>query len=122
MGASLDVWFIRETMIYHLRRFCLLGIAVASANFEHRACATVGATTPFVSVEAESGRLAGGAIVHALAAPPTNQFTTPEIEASGRAFVELKATGQSVTWTNNSASNYTALNLRFSIPDATNGG
>jgi hypothetical protein len=90
--------------------------------FGSNAYAIVGATTPFTSVEAESGSLGGGAVVRSLVTPPTTQFMSPEIEASGRAFVELKGTGQSVTWTNNTGSNCTALNLRFSIPDAPNGG
>src|SRR5258708_19173454 len=111
-----------KTMTKKLRFFCLLVIAITLLFFGTDAYAIVGATMPFTSVEAESGSLGGGAIVRSLAAPPTTQFTSPEIEASGRAFVELKGTGQSVTWTNNTGSNCTALNLRFSIPDATNGG
>src|SRR5882672_2835297 len=102
--------------------FCLMAVALLVAANENNAYAAVGATTPFTCVEVEIGKLAGGAIVRALAAPPTNQFMTPEIESSGRAFVELKGTGQSVTLTNSSSGNYTALNLRFSIPDAPTGG
>src|ERR1039458_4957463 len=105
-----------------LRHFCLMVITTSLMVFGSDAYAIVGATTPFTSMEAESGSLGGGAIVRSLAVPPTTQFMSPEIEASGRAFVELKGTGQSVTWTNNTGSNCTALNLRFSIPDATNGG
>src|SRR5260221_3668834 len=111
-----------KTMTKKLRFFCLLVIAITLLFFGSDAYAIVGATTPFTSVEAESGSLGGGAIVRSLAAPPTTQFMSPEIEASGRSFVELKGIGQSVTWTSTTGSNCTALNLRFSIPDAPNGG
>jgi len=84
--------------------------------------AAVGATTPFVSYEAEAGTLGGGATVVALTAPPTTQYASPVLEASGHAYVQLTGTGQYVQWTNNTGQNITAINLRSSIPDAPTGG
>ncbi len=83
---------------------------------------TVGATLPFTEYEAEAGTLGGGATVVAQVGPPTDQYSTPTLEASGRAYVALTATGQSVTWTNNTSSSFTAVNLRASIPNAPTGG
>lgn len=82
-----------------------------------------GAHTPFVSYEAESGTLGGGATVQSLTASPTSSFPIPSTqEASGEAYVVLNATGQSVTLVNNTGQKITALNLRYSIPDAAGGG
>jgi hypothetical protein len=53
--------------------------------FESRAGAVVGATTPFTSLEAENGTLGGGASVVYLTNPPTTQFSSPVLEASGHA-------------------------------------
>jgi fibronectin type 3 domain-containing protein len=83
--------------------------------------AVVGAVTPFVSIEAESGLLSGGATIHTLVTP-TNSDSSPELEASGHSYVQLNATGQSLTITNNTGSNITALNIRYSIADAPAGG
>jgi alpha-1,3-glucanase-like protein/carbohydrate binding protein with CBM6 domain len=82
----------------------------------------VGATTPFTSVEAESGTLAGGAAVVSLTSPPTTEFSSPQLEASGHAYVALTGTGQSVTLTNTTGQNITAINVRECIPDSTTGG
>ena len=82
----------------------------------------IGANTPFVSYEAESGALSGGATVVSLTTKPTTEFTSPQLEASGHAYVHLSATGQSVTWTNNTGKNITFVNVRYSIPDASGGG
>jgi hypothetical protein len=82
----------------------------------------IGANTPFTSHEAESGTLGGGATVVSLTAPPTTEFSSPQLEASGHAYVNLAATGQSVTWTNNTGQNITFLNVRYSIPDSSGGG
>ncbi len=93
----------------------LFGLAINHAH-------AVGASTPFTTIEAESGTLAGGASVRTLvvaATPPT--ISSPELEASGRSFVQLTATGQSVSWTNPVA-NATAVNIRFCIPDGLSGG
>src|SRR5436190_844311 len=62
---------------------------------------SVGATTPFVSYEAEAGTLGGGATMVALTSPPTTQFSSPALESSGHAYVHLSAVGQYVEWTNN---------------------
>ncbi len=88
----------------------------------NRASATVGATTPFISYEGENGLPGGGAAIVALTAAPTDPYSSPQLEASGHAFIELTNTGQSVTWTNNTGQNITAINLRSCIPDAPTGG
>ena len=82
----------------------------------------VGATTPFTSFEAENGTLGAGAQIRSLTSSPTNQFSSPELEASGHAFVQLTNTGQYVEWTNTTGQNFTAINLRSCIPDAPTGG
>lgn len=86
------------------------------------AFATVGATTPFTSFEAENGTLGGGAVIQTLTSAPTNQFSSPQLEASGHAFVQLTNTGQYVEWTNTTGQSFTAVNLRSCIPDAPTGG
>ena len=88
----------------------------------NKALASVGATTPFISFEAETGALAGGAQVESLTSAPTNPYSSPQLEASGHAYVQLTATGQSVTWTNTTGQNITAINVRYCIPDAPTGG
>ena len=87
-----------------------------------KAHATVGANTPFTSYEAESGALDGGAAVVSVMVAPTTPYSSPQLEASGHAYVQLTATGQSVTWTNTSSQKFTAINLRSCIPDALTGG
>jgi len=87
-----------------------------------KAYATVGAATPFISLEAEDGALSGGASVVSVTSAPTTPYSSAELEASGHAYVQLTATGQSVTWTNNTGQTNTALNLRSCIPDAPAGG
>jgi len=104
------------------RGLWLLAVALAFLECGNKACATVGAVTPFVSVEAESGALGGGATIQALTAPPTSSDSSPTLEASGHAYVQLNATGQFVTLTNNTGQNITALNVRYSIADAPTGG
>ena len=84
--------------------------------------ATVGATTPFVSYEAEAGFLGGGAAIYYLTNAPNTAYSSPELEASGHAFVALTGAGQYVQWTNNTSGNITAVNLRSCIPDAPAGG
>ena len=81
-----------------------------------------GATTPFVTYEAEEGTLGGSATVLALAAPLTSWADTPEAEASGRAFVQLQHTGDSLTLPNHTGGNVTFIDLRYAIPDAPGGG
>ncbi|MFE4289828.1 right-handed parallel beta-helix repeat-containing protein [Streptomyces sp. NPDC056647] len=85
--------------------------------------ATAGATTPFVTVEAETGALGGGARVRSIspgAAAPT--AASLETEASGYSLIELKATGDSVTLPNSTGKNANTLVVRASIPDAPAGG
>lgn len=82
--------------------------------------ANQGAITPFKTIEAETGILGGGAIIRSMTTLPN--APTPELEASGRAFVELNATGESVTMTNNTGITSNTLVVRASIPDAPTGG
>lgn len=81
-----------------------------------------GATTSFVSYEAEAGKLTGGAKVVALKAAPTTRFASLELEASGHAYVALTATGHEVGWTNRTGRPISFINVRASIPDAPRGG
>jgi hypothetical protein len=84
--------------------------------------ATVGAATPFVSYEAESGTVGGGAAVVALTSAPTTQYSSPEVEASGHAYVRLAGAGQYVEWVNGTGKAITFIDVRASIPDAPAGG
>jgi MYXO-CTERM domain-containing protein len=105
--------------------FHAAGIAIWICVLDPHFCADAyaqGATVPFTTYEAEEGVLGHGAAVRRLAAPATTPWDTPELEASGRAFVELKGTGDSVTLPNNTGANVTALDIRYSIPDAPQGG
>lgn len=82
----------------------------------------IGALTPFTTFEAEQGSLLGGASIVALTAPPTTLFSSAALEASGHAYVHLAANGQQVSWSNTTGKPMTAINLRYSIPDAPQGG
>ena len=104
-----------------IRLSCLLSAALGVLCSGNKADAQ-GASTPFISYEAESGKLGGGATIVALTSPPTTEFSSPQLEASGHAYVHLGGTGQSVTLTNNTGEAITALNIRYSIPDASGGG
>ncbi|MFD3564777.1 right-handed parallel beta-helix repeat-containing protein [Streptomyces sp. NPDC058686] len=85
--------------------------------------AAAGATTPFVTVEAESGMLAGAARVRSVKPGPTAPTAASlETEASGNSLVELKNTGDAVTVPNSSGKSANTLVVRASIPDAPNGG
>ena len=97
-------------------------LVVAAHSSPAAAAGTVGATTPFTSQEAEAGTLGGGAATRSLTGAPTTQYSSPELEASGHAFVQLTASGQSVQWTNNTGHPISAINVRASIPDAASGG
>jgi alpha-1,3-glucanase-like protein len=103
------------------RCVCLIPLLVFS-RFETRAQATVGAVTPFFPVEAETGALGGGATIVSLASPPTTRYSSPQLEASGHAYVQLTSAGQYVEWTNNTGQNINAINLRSCTPDAPAGG
>jgi hypothetical protein len=102
-------------------RFTSLFILAWACWLTRSACAAVGATTPFVTYEAEAGTLAGGATVVALTAPPTDEFSSPALEASGHAYVQLNGAGQSVTWINNTGIAIRAINVRACIPDSRDG-
>ena len=94
-----------------------------SLPFVPESAYAVGATVPFTSYEAEAGTLGGGATAVSLGAAPTNtQFSSPALEASGHAYVQLAGPGQYVQWTNNTGQPITFINVRESIPDAPNGG
>jgi hypothetical protein len=99
----------------------LLALLLSSALPVGKATAA-GALTPFKSIEAESGTIGAGAAVQALTAAPKTFDSSPELEASGHAYVQLKATGQYVFFKNLTGGNISALNLRYSIPDAPKGG
>jgi hypothetical protein len=81
----------------------------------------VGANTPFITWEAEAGTLGGGASVVSLTTP-TTELSSPQLEASGHAYVQLTGQGQSVQWTNNTCLNITAVNIRACVPDSAGGG
>jgi len=105
----------------------LWGVALLAAALlspfphnEARAVVAAGATTPFATVEAETGMLGGGATVRSLTAAPT--AASLESEASGYSLVELKATGAYVTMANNTGKSANTLVVRASIPDAATGG
>src|SRR6266446_60740 len=106
------------------RKHEMSGLAAALLLFSYpcTAHAGIGATTPFISYEAESGFLVGGATVVSLTSAPTTRYSSPQLEASGHAYVQLTATGQYVQWTNNTGQSLTAINLRSCIPDALAGG
>jgi len=101
---------------------CALMLAAVSSWFGSSARAAVGANTPFIPMEAESGTLGGGASIAALTSAPTTPYSSALLEASGHAYVHLAVPGQYVEWTNNTGQNITALNLRSCIPDAATGG
>ncbi|HEX4265136.1 MAG TPA: carbohydrate-binding protein [Verrucomicrobiae bacterium] len=104
---------------------CRLATALVAATLFLRAgtnAHAVGATTPFTSYEAESGLLGGGATVVMLTSAPTTPYSSPILEASGHAYVQLNAIGQFVTWTNTTGGDLAAINLRSCIPDAPAGG
>ena len=109
-------------LLVFIRGLYFLLTLLAIEGLENRALANVGATVPFTSYEGESGALAGGATIVSVTAAPTTPYSSPELEASGHAYVQLNTTGQSVTWTNDTGQNFTAINLRSCIPDAPTGG
>lgn len=83
----------------------------------------IGARTPFVTIEAETGSLGGGAAIRSFTpGMPVPSVATLELEASGYAFVELKATGDSVTMVNDTGVTANTIVVRASIPDAPAGG
>ena len=105
-----------------MRSIVLISLSITLTVACQNKLFAIGANTPFVSYEAESGYLGGGATIYYLTNPPTTEYSSPELEASGHAFVALTGTGQYVQWTNNTGHSITAINLRSCIPDAPNGG
>ena len=99
---------------------CFFGCGMLLAGNVARA--GVGAVVPFTSVEVESGALGNGATIVSLTSAPTTAYSSPELEASGHAYVQLTNTGQYVEWTNTTDGDISAINLRSCIPDAPNGG
>jgi hypothetical protein len=84
---------------------------------------SAGAKTPFVTIEAESGVLGGGARIRSIVpGMPVPTASTLETEASGYALVELANTGDSVTVVNNTKVTANTIVVRASIPDAPTGG
>ena len=82
-----------------------------------------GANMPWTEYEAEDGTVGGGASIVSMVQPLNNPNNNISVEeASGGAYVSLASTGQSVSWVNNSGQSITALNFRYSIPDAPAGG
>lgn len=88
-----------------------------------RVAAAAGATTPFATVEAESGKLGGAARVRSLT-PGATAPTKPSLEgeASGYSLVELKTQGDSVSVANTTGESANTLVVRVSIPDSASGG
>ncbi len=79
-----------------------------------------GAAVPFTTYEAEAAptRVQGRKVM--MSGLPTGDASTPEMEASGRGYVELSATGDYVQFPRVRAAN--ALVIRHCIPDAPAGG
>src|ERR1700679_4297549 len=114
---------ISLSAVRNLKRIFVLVVPVMVIGFSPASaqCPPVpstGANTPFITYEAEAGMVGGGASVVTLSGPSTTEFSSPALEASGHAYVQLNAPGQSVQWTNNTCLNVTALNIRNCIPDS----
>lgn len=77
-----------------------------------------GAPVPFTTYEAEDYSTTGSVV--RLTAPPAANSVTPELEASGRGFVQLNSTGQYVDFKSKAAAN--TIVVRHCIPDASTGG
>lgn len=82
--------------------------------------ANVGADVPFITLEAESPDVRTNGQVIRLKALPGVSHQSPELEASGRAHVELRNVGDFVEFTSPSAFN--TMVIRHCIPDAPEGG
>ncbi len=82
--------------------------------------AAPGAAVPFITYEAEAptNRLRGTRV--AMSGLPRGDNSTPEMEASGRAFAQLSTTGDFIEIKSTRAAN--ALVIRHCIPDAPGGG
>ena len=80
----------------------------------------VGASVPFVTLEAEAAANLTNGMVVRLTGLPKAEDHSPELEASGRAYVELKKVGDYLQFPNVPACN--AMVIRHCIPDAPEGG
>ncbi|HEY5221639.1 MAG TPA: glycosyl hydrolase family 28-related protein [Microbacteriaceae bacterium] len=97
--------------------------ANASTANDGRTYANAGATTPFMTIGAESGTLGGGARIRSFSPGMlVPAVATLELEASGYALVELKSIGDSVTIANDTKVTANTIVVRASIPDAPTGG
>lgn len=76
-----------------ISRFHLPIAATLLLLFTARYAGAQGAVTPFTSYEAEAGTVGGGAKVVSLTSAPTTQYSSPELEASGHAYVQLTGPG-----------------------------
>jgi hypothetical protein len=79
-----------------------------------------GAPVPFVTIEAEAPGNSTNGITVRMRSPPTDNIITPELEASGRGYVELNATGKYLDIPQTPVAN--GLVIRHCIPDAPEGG
>lgn len=96
----------------------LSAVAKDTANQTTTASISVvvrGAGSAFTSYEAENGAVRVSSQKKRLTALPTTEVSTPDMESSGRAYVELATTGDYVEWTNVRASD--AVVVRYSIPE-----
>jgi hypothetical protein len=104
------------------RLFCLFAALALFKHAANDAGGAAGATTPFRTLEAEGGTLGGSATVRSFTpGDPVPINSTPELESSGRAFVELTSPGDSVSLVNPGPSASTIV-IRAAIPDAPTGG
>src|ERR1017187_6785083 len=103
------------------RLFCFL-VELALFSVAINDALAVGASTPFITLEAEAGTLGGSATIHAFAPGSTvPSGPTKELEASGMAYAWLVNLNDSVSWTN-PVDGANAVVIRNCIPDAPNGG
>lgn len=94
-----------------------LPIAAARGAFQlrHR-----GAVVPFLTYEAEAAENGTTGTMVQMTTAPSSTTSTPELEASGRAYVQLTNVGEKLDFVVKEAAN--ALVLRHCIPDAPTGG
>lgn len=97
----------------------IVGVLALSSSFA-QAADDFGAKMPFTTIEAESPSNKTSGRVVAMSGLPARDDASPELEASGRAFVELDKTGQFLEIPY--ASEVNGLILRHCIPDAPAGG
>ena len=106
------------------RAMLLWSLATASCSpHASRVAPSLGLSWPVATYEAESGQLAGGARVVGSADERDRLVGDLGGEASHRQAVVLTAPGDSVSWvTQGAQGGANAIVLRFSIPDAPDGG